>query len=265
LVKFIRTQNKGMAMSRLQNKIAVVTGASRGIGRAIAQRLAADGARIIAHYGNSTKEAEALAQDLRGRGAQVELVQADLAQVGASDQLYAGVDRILKAWGATRFDILVNNAGVADWTAWTDMSEAAFDRQFAINVRALFFSTRHAIDRMNDHGRVINISSIVAEHAFPDITPYNATKGAVNTITRNFAQHLGSRGITVNSISPGATRTDMSAWLNDPAGAENAASKQALKRVGETQDIADAVAFFASDDSRWVTGQVLEVSGGWGL
>ena len=141
--------------------------------------------------------------------------QADLSNLAGVDQLYAGVDAALAKIGSAKFDILVNNAGVADWAPWAEMSEAAFDRQFAINVKALFFSTRAVIERINDGRRVINISSIVADVAFPDILTYSATKGAVNTLTLNFAQHLGTRGITVNAVAPGATRTDMSAWLND--------------------------------------------------
>lgn len=243
-------------------KIAVVTGASRGIGRAIAKRLSKDGLHVIAHFGASQKEAESLASEIRLEGGQISLVQADLGSVAGVDQLYAGVDAALAKIGRAKFDVLVNNAGVADWAPWTEMSEAAFDRQFAINVKALFFSTRAAIERINDGGRVINISSIVADVAYPDILTYSATKGAVNTLTLNFAQHLGTRGITVNAVAPGATRTDMSAWLNDDAGAENAKSMQALKRVGEADDISDVVSFFAGPDSRWVTGQVVHVSGG---
>jgi 3-oxoacyl-[acyl-carrier protein] reductase len=249
----------------LDKKIAVVTGASRGIGRAIAKRLAKDGMHVIAHFGSSQKEAQTLAEEVRQAGGSISLVQADLASVAGVDQLYSEIDSCLKKLGAEKFDFLVNNAGVADWMPWTEMSEAAFDRQFAINVKALFFSTRAAISRLNDGGRIVNISSIVADNAFPDVLPYSATKGAVDTLTLNFAQYLGPRNITVNAVAPGATRTEMSAWLNDPAGAENAKNMQALKRVGEAEDIADAVAFFGGDDSRWVTGQIIQVSGGWKL
>ncbi len=246
-------------------KIAVVTGASRGIGNAIAKRLAKDGMQIIAHYGNSASQAEALVTDIRAAGGTIELVQADLANVAGVDQLYAGIDKVLNKWQAKGFDVLVNNAAIADWTPWMDMDEAAFDRQFAINVKSVFFSTRAALSRLHDGARIINISSVVADHAFPDVLPYSATKGAIDTLTLNFAKHLGPRAITVNAIAPGATRTDMSAWLNDPAGAENATSMQALKRVGEADDIADAVAFVAGPDARWITGQVINVSGGWSL
>ncbi len=252
-------------MSNLKGKIALVTGASRGIGRAIAKRLAADGAHVVAHYGNSAAQAESLQKDIEASGGKVSLIQADLATGAGVELLYTGLDQLLGTQGAKKFDILVNNAGVADWTPWLDMSEALFDRQFAINVKAVFLSTRAALNRLNDGGRVINISSIVSKHAFPDIIPYDATKGAVDVLTRNFAQYLGPRNITVNAIAPGATRTDMSDWLNSEEGAGNAKNMQALKRVGEADDIADAVAFLAGSDSRWITGQIIDVSGGWKL
>jgi 3-oxoacyl-[acyl-carrier protein] reductase len=249
----------------LLGKIALVTGASRGIGRAVAKRLSKDGATVIAHFGKSHQEAESLSAEIRAAGGVIELVQADLAVNGGASALFTGVDAALKKLDHSKFDILINNAGVADWTPWTEMSEAAFDAQFAVNVRALFFASREAMPRLNDGGRIVNVSSIVADIAFPDVMTYSATKGAVNTLTINLAQHLGARNITVNAVSPGATRTDMSAWLNDPAGAENAKSLQALKRIGEVDDIADVVAFYAGPDSRWITGQITHVSGGWKL
>jgi 3-oxoacyl-[acyl-carrier protein] reductase len=246
----------------LSGKWALVTGASRGIGRAIAQRLVAQGAQIIAHYGHSAAEAESLRAEIAGQGGSISLVQADLADAQGVGALFKGVDTALRG---KKLDILVNNAGVADWTPWATMDEAAFDRQFAVNVRSMFFSIRAALERIQDGGRIINISSIVAKHAFPDLIPYDATKGAVDVITRNFAQFLGPRNITVNAVAPGATRTDMSAWLNSVEGAANATAMQALKRVGEPQDIADVVAFLASHDARWVTGQIIDASGGWKL
>jgi 3-oxoacyl-[acyl-carrier protein] reductase len=160
---------------------------------------------------------------------------------------------------------VVNNAGIADWTPYRDITDAGFDRLFNVNVKALYFSTLAAESRLSDGGRVVNISSIVADTPFPDVMAYSATKGAVNTLTINFAKLFGPRGITVNSLSPGATRTDMGAWLNDPAGAANATGLQALKRVGESEDIADVASFLLGNDSRWVTGQTIAASGGWGL
>jgi 3-oxoacyl-[acyl-carrier protein] reductase len=246
-------------------KYVLVTGASRGIGRAIAQRLSRDGFAVIAHYGASAAEAKSLQAELRAAGGTVEIVQADLATSDGVKQLYAGVDAVLVAAGAKTLFGVVNNAGIADWTPVREISDAAFDRLFNVNVKALYFSTLAAESRLSDGGRVVNVSSIVADTAFPDVMAYSATKGAVNTLTINFAKIFGPRGITVNSLSPGATRTDMSAWLNDPAGAANATSLQALKRVGESDDIADVASFLLSNDSRWVTGQTIAASGGWGL
>jgi len=229
----------------------LVTGASRGIGRAIAARLARDGARVIAHYGQSREGAEALAGEV-----DVELVQADLE---APD----GAHKLADAVGG-EIDILVNNAGVAQFTPWGEESAGGIDRQFAINVRAPLLLTQALRDRIHEDGRVIFLSSIVAQRAFGDgaIAAYAATKGAVDTLVVQLAPLFGPRGITVNAVAPGAIDTDMSAWLRDEEGAAQAHSIQALKRIGQAHDIADAVAFLAGPDSRWVTGQVLQAGGG---
>jgi 3-oxoacyl-[acyl-carrier protein] reductase len=219
-------------MSTLNNKIALVTGASRGIGRATALTLAREGAHVLAHY---------------------------------SQSVHALIDATRATLAGRKLDVLVNNAGVADWAPWTEITEAQFDRQLAVNVKAVFFLTRGLLEVLADDGRIVNVSSVVASTAFPELMPYSATKGALDVLTFNLAQALGSRGITVNAISPGATRTDMSAWLNDPAGAAGATSNQALKRVGEAEDIAEAIALIASPGARWITGQIIDASGGWKL
>lgn len=238
-------------MAHFQGKTALVTGASRGIGRAIAARLAQDGARVIAHYGRSRESADALASE-----ADVELVQADLEQPDGASKLAGAI--------AGDIDILVHNAGVATFTPWGEESAEGIDRQFAINVRAPLLLTQALRDRIRDNGRVILISSIVARRAFGDgaITAYAATKGAVDTLVVQLAPLFGPRGITVNAVAPGAIDTEMSGWLREEGGAEQAYAMQALKRVGLADDIADVVAFLAGPDSRWVTGQVLQAGGG---
>lgn len=238
-------------MTDLNGKTALVTGASRGIGAAIVRRLARDGARVIAHYGASTREAESLAAET---GA--ELVQADLSQPDGATQLAERVPG--------EIDILINNAGVASFNTWGEQSGADLDRQFAINVRAPLLLTQALDARIRAGGRIIMLSSIVARRAFADgaIAAYAGTKGAIDAITIHLAPIFGARGITVNAIAPGAIDTDMSGWIRQEGGAAQAHAIQAIKSVGRPEEIADAVAFLASDDARWITGQTIQVGGG---
>jgi NAD(P)-dependent dehydrogenase (short-subunit alcohol dehydrogenase family) len=254
------------APSSLSGKIALVTGASRGIGRATALRLAADGARVIAHYGSNQAAADSLVAEIRKAGGRAHAIQTDLASSGAAAVLMDKVDALLRAeTGDTRFDILVNNAGIIDYTPHDRISEVAFDRLFAVNVRAPYFITEASLPRLRDGGRIINVSSIVVRHALPMILAYNGTKGAIDVFTRNYALVLGSRSITVNAVAPGAIETDMDPWLQEQSGKDFVHANQALPRVGQPRDIADAIAFLASDDARWITGTVVEASGGWKL
>lgn len=234
-----------------QDKTALITGASRGIGRAITKRLSDGGARVLAHYGHSRPEAEALARET---GA--ELVQADLADPEGPAQLAAAI--------VGPIDILVNNAGVASFVPWGEQEIDDFDPQFAINVRAPFMLTQALKDRISDDGRIIFLSSIVARRAFADgaIAAYAASKGAIDSLVVHLAPLFGARGITVNAVAPGAIATEMSGWLNQEGGPETAHAMQALKRVGQPEDIAEAVALLASDSARWITGQVVQAGGG---
>jgi 3-oxoacyl-[acyl-carrier protein] reductase len=241
-------------MKPLTNKIAVVTGASRGIGRAIALRLAQDGAEVIAHYGSSKDAALELVKEIEAAGGKARAIGADLNDPKGAELLAAQVPG--------KIDILVNNAGVAEFASFAETTQEQFDKQFNVNVRSLFFVTQKLEPKINNGGRVINISSVVARVSFAGIPAYSATKGAVNTLTVHLAALLGEREITVNSISPGAIETDMSAWLRNEEGAATAKQMQAIPRVGRAQDIGDAVAAIAGPDGRWITGQVIEVSGG---
>jgi len=244
----------------LEGKIALVTGASRGIGRAIAKRLAADGAWVGVHYGRSEAEGRALLAEIEAEGGRAFLLQADLAKGEvAAAQLFKQFDREVSEAG---LDILVNNAGVANFSAFDATDEATFDALFDVNVKGLFFVTQRALPRLKDGGRIINLSSVVARTHFAGIPAYAATKGAVNTLTTHLAVELGARNITVNAIAPGATQTDMSSWLDSSEGQKNALAIQALQRVGQPEDIARAVAFLAGPDGAWVTGQVIETAGG---
>ena len=239
----------------LSGKTALVTGASRGIGAAIARRLSADGAKVIIHYGGSKDAAEALSAELDGS----HTVQADLLASDGAATLASGVADLL---GETKLDILVNNAGVAKFVGFEDTDADVIDRQYAVNVRAPFLLSVALADRLADDASVVFTSSIVAKTHFDGVPAYSITKGAIDTLVRHLAAHWGPRGIRVNAVAPGAILTDMSAWLEDPEGAAGAKGMQALKRVGQPEDIASVVAFLAGRDAGWVTGQVIDTSGG---
>lgn len=247
-------------MTSLTGKTALVTGASRGIGRAIAQRLAADGALVAVHYGSNDAAAAATVDAIRAAGGEAFAVRAQLGIDGDVDTLFAALEDGL---AGRPLDILVNNAAIATIDATIDKATPEqFDREFAINVRAPFFITQRALPLLPDGGRVINISSGVTWFATPQIV-YSMTKGALNVLGRSLANTLGARGITVNNVAPGVTDTDMNSWLHDSDDAPTGfTSITALDRIGKADEIADAVAFFASPDSRWVTGQTLDVNGG---
>lgn len=246
-------------MTDLTNKIALVTGASRGIGRATAARLAEAGARVIVHYSASKAAADELVAEIRAKGGQADAVGGDLSAPDAAHKLAEAV----KGLGISRLDVLVNNAGVANLGAIQDQTVEDFDRHFAINVRAPYFLTQQLLPLLGEGSSVIFLSSVVARVAFDGTSAYSATKGAVEVITRNLAKELGPRGIRVNAIAPGAIDTDMAqGFIGSDEGREYVKNMQALKRIGQPDDIADAVLFLASDQSRWVDGRSLEVSGG---
>lgn len=246
-------------MGALTGKTALVTGASRGIGRSIAERLAADGALVAVHYGHNEVAAKETVDAIEKAGGQAFAVRAELGVDGDVDTLFAGLE---KGLAGRPLDILVNNAAIILYTATVEQATVEeYERQFAVNVRAPLFITQRALPLLRDGGRIVNISSGVTWFAIPEIV-YSMTKGALNVFTKSLAHTQGERGITVNTVSPGITETDMNGWLQDTEAAQRVADMVALGRHGQPADIADAVAFFASDDARWVTGQTLEVNGG---
>jgi 3-oxoacyl-[acyl-carrier protein] reductase len=250
-------------MSNLKNKAAVVTGASRGIGREIAKHLAKNGAFIVAHYNSSEGEAQELLNEIKSGGGDGIIVQANLNEpqqiAGFTEKINA---ELTAKRGDVAIDILVNNAGVAAYSSFAETTFEDFDKVFNVNVKSMFFITQKLLPQIKDGGRIINISSVVSRIYFPDIMAYSATKGAVDVFTKHLAAELGTRKITVNAVAPGATETDMSAWLSSEEGKQMAYSMQAMKRVGTAADIARVATFLASDESEWVTGQIIDTSGG---
>jgi 3-oxoacyl-[acyl-carrier protein] reductase len=242
----------------LAGRIALVTGASRGIGAAIAERLAADGAELILHHGAGQAEAAAVAARIEAAGGRARTVGADLSQADGPCRLFEALDL-----GSTpRIDILVNNAGVAPFAAFEATDEATFDSLAAVNMRSLFFVTQHALARMPDGGRIVNLSSAVTRSFFPGIPAYSATKGFVDVLTLQLAGTLGPRRITVNAVAPGAIDTRMSAWIHQPGGSDTVAQIQALPGIGQPAQVAGVVAFLVGPDGGWTTGQVIDASGG---
>ncbi|MFJ9521144.1 SDR family oxidoreductase [Kitasatospora sp. NPDC101801] len=251
-------------MGSLAGRTALVTGGSRGIGRGVAERLAREGALVAVHYGTNREAAEQVVKEIRAGGGSAFAIGAELGVPGDAEALWAAFDAGLAEHteGATGLDILVNNAGINALGRIHEVTEADYDRVFAVNVKAPFFVIRHGLDRLRDGGRIVNISSGATRIAFPGITAYSMTKGALDVLTLTLAQDLGPRGITVNSVSPGIVATDINPWLADPEAHAQAASYSVFGRVGEAADIAGVVAFVASEDARWVTGQTLDATGG---
>jgi 3-oxoacyl-[acyl-carrier protein] reductase len=248
-------------MFDLSGKTALVTGASRGIGRAIALALAGAGARVAVHYGANTQAAKETVTAIEDAGGTAFAVQADLAEPGAADTL---IDALAAELHGDPLDILVNNAGIGAYGGIGTVSEDDYDRVFAVNTKALFFITRKALALMPDGGRIINTGSGVTRIAFPEGIAYAMAKGAVDTFTLALAAELGPRGITVNTVAPGIIDTDINAsWLRDNAEAQAAsAARAALGRVGRPEDIAGPVLFLASQAGQWTTGQIIDATGG---
>ena len=245
-------------MTDLSGKTALVTGASRGIGRATAIALAKAGAQVLVHYGNSPKEAEAVVAEIRKLGVRADAVQADLASPEGAHALAKQVRAIVGG----RLDILVANAGIAKLVTIEETTVEDFDRLFAVNVRAPFFLVQQLLPILGDGSSVILVSSIVAHSSFGTLAAYSATKGAINTLVKHFASALGARGIRVNAVAPGVVNTDMSSFARSEAGRGVTLGVQALQRIADPDDIAPVVTFLASDASRWITGDILAVDGG---
>ena len=252
-------------MTALQNKTALVTGASRGIGRATAVALAEAGAYVLVHYGRSAQEAKSLVDDIRAKGGRADAIRADLGTPEGATLLAKEVRSIV----GERLDVLVFNAGISKAATIKDHSVEDFDNLFATNVRSPFFLLQQLLPVLVEGSNIIVISSLGARAVVgtpdldkPSILAYAATKGAIETLVKNWAAILGPRGIRVNSVAPGVIDTDMSNFLKTEAGRNVVLGMQALKRIGKPEDVADVVAFLASDAARWITGASIPVDGG---
>jgi len=245
-------------MTTLAGKTALVTGASRGIGRAIALALAKQGAQVIVHYGSAQKEADAVVKEIIANGGRAQKVSADLSTPSGAHDLAKHVRGVI----GDRLDILVANAGISKAASIEELTVEDFDQLFAVNVRAPYFIVQQLLPTMCKGSTIIFTSSLVARAAVGSLSAYAATKGAIDTLVKHFAATLGERGIRVNAVAPGVVDTDMSNFTKTEAGRERAISMQALKRLAGPEDIAGAVTFLASEDARWVTGDTLRVDGG---
>jgi NAD(P)-dependent dehydrogenase (short-subunit alcohol dehydrogenase family) len=245
-------------MVDLTNKTALVTGASRGIGRATARALAAAGAHVVVHYGKSAEEANALVAEIRAAGGRADAAGADL---GAADGAFQLAEQV-KAIVGSRLDVLVANAGISGAAAIEDQTIAQFDDLYAVNVRAPYFVVQQLLPLFGEGTSVILLSSLAVRAAVGQLSAYSASKGAVDTLVKHFASALGARGIRVNAVAPGVIETDMSSFARTDAGREFTLGMQALKRIGQPDDVADVVAFLASNGARWITGTTISVDGG---
>ena len=245
-------------MTTLSGKTALVTGASRGMGRASALALARMGAQVLVHYSSGVKEAEAVVAEIRKAGGRADAIAADLSAPDGAHKLA----RQVRAVVGDRLDILVANAGVSKAATIEETTVEDFDRLFAVNVRAPFFLVQQLLPIMSEGSSVVFLSSLAARAVVGTIPAYAATKGAIDTLVKHFASMLGARGIRVNAVAPGVVQTDMSKFTKTDAGRDFALGMQALKRLAQPDDIGGVVAFLASEDARWITGDTIRVDGG---
>jgi 3-oxoacyl-[acyl-carrier protein] reductase len=245
---------------KLNGQVAVVTGASKGIGAEIARQLAAEGASVVVNYASSKAGADKVVNDITKAGGKSVAVQADVAKQADITKLFAEAK---KAFG--RLDILVNNAGIYEFAPLEAVTVEHFNKQFNLNVLGLILTTQEAVKHFGpDGGRIVNISSVVATATPPFASVYSATKAAVDAITRSLAKELGAKKIRVNSINPGMVETEgaHSQGIPDSDFRKQVESQTPLGRIGQTDDIAPAVVFLASNDSKWITGETWHIAGG---
>ncbi|MFC4104296.1 SDR family oxidoreductase [Paenibacillus xanthanilyticus] len=243
--------------TNLQGKAAIVTGASRGIGRQIAIQLAQSGAKVAVNYTSNPAKADEVVEAIRNAGGEAAAIRADIGQVKEVEALFA---ETLERFGAV--DILVNNAGVMTCTAIADVTEEIFDRQFAINVKGTYFACQQAMRHMSPGGTIINFSTSVSGAMIPTYSVYAATKGAVEQLTRQLAKEFGPKDIIINCIAPGQVATELFLTGKSEELVDSYRRMNAFGRLGEAEDIANAVELLVSGQARWITGQTIRVNGG---
>jgi NAD(P)-dependent dehydrogenase (short-subunit alcohol dehydrogenase family) len=254
------------SLTNLTNKTVLVTGASRGIGRATAQALARVGAQVIVHYGRATVEAAAVVDEICAAGGRADAVKADLSISGGAATLAKQVRAIV----GDHLDIFVSNAGISKAASIEDHKIEDFDNLFATNVRSPFFLVKELLPLFGEGSNIVMVSSLAAratpgnpgQPGTPSLPAYAATKGAIETLVKHWAAALGPRGIRVNAVAPGVIETDMSNFTKTEAGRGFTLSMQALRRIGQPSDVADVITFLVSDGARWITGASIPVDGG---
>ncbi|MEM7549829.1 MAG: SDR family oxidoreductase [Bacteroidota bacterium] len=250
---------------QLENKIALVTGGSRGLGKVEALKLAEYGSDVILTYRTKKEEAEQTVSEIESQGQKAVALELDVSDSKSFESFFEEVSELLEErWERKTFDFLINNAGIDSWGMISDLSEEAFDQLSNVHLKGTFFLTQKALPLLSDGGRIINTSTGLARFSIPGYGAYAAMKSAVETFTRYLAKELGSRGITANVVAPGAIETDFTApaFEANPQMKEIIASQTALGRVGLPEDIGGVVAFLCSEDARWINAQRIEASGG---
>ncbi|MBW4081334.1 glucose 1-dehydrogenase [Paenibacillus sp. S150] len=244
-------------MTNLTGKVAIITGASRGIGRVTAEQLAGLGAKVVINYSSSPEQAGEAVRGIIAAGGEAAAIRADISKVSEVEQLFS---ETLALFG--RIDILVNNAGLMITKPLLEITEADYEKQFSVNVKGTLFATQQAMKHMEQGGRIVNFSTSVNGQMFPAYSIYSATKGAVEQLTRQLAKEFGPKGITINAVAPGPVNTELFNAGKTEQQIEGMKKMNAMGRLGEPEDIANVIEFLVSESAQWVTGQTLRVNGG---
>ncbi|WP_445506147.1 SDR family oxidoreductase [Niallia sp. 03190] len=243
--------------TNLSGKVAIVTGSSRGIGKAIAEQLASLGAKVVVNYSSSRKKADEVVKSIQEKGGEAIALKADIGNISDLENLFAGT---IRAFG--KLDILVNNAGLMVNKPLLEVTEADFDQHFAINAKGTFFACQLAMKHMEKEGRIVNLSTSVNGQMIPSYSVYAGTKGAVEQFTRQLAKEFGPKQITINAVAPGPVNTELFTFGKSEQQIEGIKKLNAFNRIGEPEDITDVIAFLVSKQSQWITGQTIRVNGG---